>query len=407
MARGGKSSGPVAGCMISTAMRVGWVNVRRLGLIAAICLWSAPQWLLAGNVASGTGTAGAASVLGDDLFMAGSDLHLGDGSRGDALLAGGWISTAGTVQGDEVATGGRIDLGADVDGGLYAAGGQVRIRGKVGHNARIAGGHVEVAPAAAVQGGLTIAGGEVVVDGRIGKYLQIGAGSTRIDGQVGGNVDVASGELTVGPGAIIEGGLTYYGPQPPNIDRTAQIRGGTHFIERSHWRRPGHRHRFGAAAWIWLAGWIIAALILVKVFPGFVREVSEVARREPWVALLLGFAVLVCVPVALLLLMITIVGVPLALLLLLLYLLLLPLGYLASATAIGEWLLARSPPAAGKLPAYRMPVLIGVLIVLFLLTRIPLLGAALRFLLIVAGIGTLVLAAAQRRRGETGTATTT
>jgi hypothetical protein len=52
-------------------------------------------------------------------------------------------------------------------------------------------------------------------------------------------------------------------------------------------------------------------------------------------------------------------------------------------------------------------MLIGVLIVLFVLTRVPVLGGALRFLLIIAGIGSLVIAAATRHRGETVTAPTT
>jgi hypothetical protein len=55
-------------------------------------------------------------------------------------------------------------------------------------------------------------------------------------------------------------------------------------------------------------------------------------------------------------------------------------------------------------------MLIAVLIVLFVLTRVPLLGGTLRFLLIIAGIGSLVIASAARRRavaGETTTATRT
>jgi hypothetical protein len=126
--------------------------------------------------------------------------------------------------------------------------------------------------------------------------------------------------------------------------------------------------------------------------------VSEVARHQLWLALLLGFAVLVCVPVALLFLMLTIIGIPLALLLLFVYLLLLPLGYLASAAAIGEWLLARLRSGAQLVARDRILMLIGVLIVLFLLTRVQFLGGALRFLLIIAGIGSLVIASVARHR---------
>jgi len=274
----------------------------------------------------------------------------------------------------------------------------VQLDGKVARNARIAGGHVEIGPEADVQGGLTIGGGEVAVDGRVEKYLQVGAGSTRIDGHVGGDVDVASGELDIGPDAVIDGVLTYYGPQPANVASGAVIHGGTHYVERKHWGPAGHHRRFSMAGWIWLAGWIVAGSILLALWPGFSRSVSEAARRQPGIALLVGFAVLVCVPVALLFLTITIIGIPLALLLLLLYLLLLPLGYLAAAAAIGEWLLARLRHGAAILTRERIFMLIGVLIALFVLTRVPVLGGALRWLLVIAGVGALVVASAARHR---------
>jgi hypothetical protein len=350
----------------------------------------------------------AARTFGDDVFVAGSDVRVADGSAGDAILAGGSVTTSGVVQGDEVATGGQVDLGASVHGGLYAAGGRVRLNAKVARNARIAGGHIEVGPEADVQGGLTIGGGEVAVNGRVGKYLQVGAGSTRIDGHVSGDVDVASGELDIGPDAVIDGGLTYYGPHPATVAPGASIHGGTHYIERKHWYPRGYRRGFGLGAWVWLAGWIIAGSIVLALWPGFARAVSEAARRQPLAAALLGFAVLVGVPIALLLLTLSIIGIPLALLLFCLYLLLLPLGYLAAAATIGEWLLARTRRDDANLTRQRILTLSGVLIVLFVLTRVPLLGATLRFLLIIAGIGSLVIAGAERHRaGETATATTT
>jgi hypothetical protein len=366
----------------------------RRALALTLCLGTC----LAAQGASAREHDTAARTFGNDVFMAGSNVRVSDGSAGDAILAGGWISTSGVVQGDEVATGGQVNLDASVDGSVYAAGGHVRLDGKVARNARVGGGHIEVGPDADVQGGLTIGGGEVAVDGRVGKYLQVGAGSTRIDGHVGGDVDVASGELNIGPDAVIDGVLTYYGPQPATIAPGASIHGGTHYVERKHWGPRGHRRGFGAGAWIWLAGWIIAGCIVLALWPGFARSVSEAARRQPGTALLLGFAVLVCVPVALLLLTLSIIGIPLALLLLCLYLLLLPLGYLAAAAAIGEWLLARLHRGAEILTGQRVLMLIGVLIVLFVLTRVPLLGTTLRFLLIIAGIGSLVIASAARQR---------
>jgi len=362
-----------------------------LALIMSLCTCSAAQG------ASAREHDTAARTFGNDIFVAGSNV-VTDGSAGDAILAGGWVSTSGVVHGDEVATGGQLKLRADVEGSLYAAGGRVQLNGKVARNARIGGGHIEIGPEADVQGGLTIGGGDVAVDGRVGKYLQVGAGTTRIDGHVDGDVDVASGELNIGPDAVIDGVLTYYGPRPATIAPGASIHGGTHFVERKHWSPRGRHRGFGVSAWIWLAGWIIAGSILLALWPGFARAVSEAAQRQPGTALLLGFAVLVCVPVALLLLTLSIIGIPLALLLLCVYLLLLPLGYLATAAAIGEWLLARMHSGAESLTRQRILMLIGVLIVLFVLTRVPLLGGPLRFVLIIAGIGSLVLAIAARHR---------
>ena len=371
-------------------------------LIACLCTCLAAQGVCAREMAVHT--------FGNDIFMTGSNVRMTTGSAGDAILAGSWISTSGVVQGDEIATGGQVNLGANVEGSLYAAGGHLRLDGKVARNARIAGGRIELGPGADVQGGLSVGGSEVAINGRVGKYLQVGAGHTRIDGRVGGDVDVASGELDVGPDAVIDGVLTYYGPQPATVAGGAVIRGGTHYVERKHWGPARHRRGFGVGAWIWLAGWIIAGSILLALWPGFAHSVSEAARREPWIALLVGFAVLVCVPVALLMLTLSLIGIPLALLLFCLYLLLLPLGYLAAAAAIGEWVLARVHRGAEIFTRQRILMLIGVLIVLFVLTRVPLLGGTLRFLLIIAGIGSLVIAGAARHRaaaGETATATRT
>jgi len=339
--------------------------------------------------------------IGDDLFMAGGDLRVGEAVAGDAILAGGEIVTSGAIRGDQVVAGGQLRLGANTDGGLYAAGGRVHLDGRIGRNARVAGGEVEVGPDADVQGGLRIGGGRVEVSGRVGKYLQIGAGRARIDGHVGGDVDVASGELNVGPSAVIDGTLTYYGPQPATVVTGAQVKGGVHFVERTdpvHGGRTRLLHGFGVGAWLWLIGWIIAGGVLLALWPGFAGSVTGIALSRPGMALLIGFAVLVCAPVVAVLLMITIVGIPLALLAICLYLALLPLGYLASAAAVGEWLLSRMRRGAEIVKRDRILMLVGALVALFVLTRIPVLGGIVGFLVVLAGVGSLVMAGMARYR---------
>jgi hypothetical protein len=367
---------------------------RRLSLILVTILATAIAPQIAGAREHDT----VSRRIGDDVFMAGGTLRLAEAVAGDAILAGGRIATSGAVRGDEVAAGGRLELGANVDGGLYAAGGRVRLDGKVARNARIAGGNVEVGPEADVEGGLTIGGGEVDVNGRVGKYLQVGAGSAHVDAHVGGDVDVSSGELSIGPGAVIDGTLNYYGPRPATVAEGAQIKGGMHYFERKQWGHQGRTGGFGPGAWLWLIGWIIAGSILLALWPGFVRSVTDAALQRPGMALLLGFGVLVCAPIAVLLLMVTVIGIPLALLGICLYLLLLPLGYLASAAAIGEWVLARMRHGGEILMRQRLLMLLAMLVVLFVVTRVPVLGGIVSLVLIVAGIGSLVMAGMARHR---------
>ena len=337
--------------------------------------------------------------LGDDVFMAGGNLRIADTIPGDAILAGGRIRTTGAVRGDQVAAGGQVDLEANTDGSVYAAGGRVFLDGKVARNARIAAGNVEVGPEADVQGGVTIGGGVVEVNGRVGKYLQVGAGSARIDGHIAGDVDVNSGELNVGPSAVIDGTLTYSGPQPAAVAAGAQIKGGMHYVERKHWAHDGHSgmlRGFGVGAWLWLIGWIVVGSLLLALWPALARSVADTALRAPWVALLVGFVVLVCTPIALLLLMISLIGIPLALLGICLYLLLLPLGYLASAAVAGEWLLSRVRRGSEIVLRHRILMLAGVLVVLFVLTRVPVLGLVVKLLTILIGVGSLVMAGRSR-----------
>lgn len=336
--------------------------------------------------------------LGNDVFAAGADIRLTDEIYGDAIAAGGSVTLGGTVRGDTVAAGGELKLRGSTDEDLYAAGGEVLVTGHVAGSARIAGGEVELDRDAVIDGGVSLAGGRVVVDGRVGQYLQIAAGSARLDGRIGGDVEASGGELTVGPGAVIDGTLTFRGPEPPEVAASAQVRGGVQHIP-AKGDRHALRAALGLAALVWLAGWIIAGCVLLAIWPGFASSVTNTATQRFGLSLLGGFLLFVGMPVAIVLLAISLVGIPLGLFVLCAYLVLLPLGYLASATAIGDWLLPRIRRGAGIATRHRIFMLLGVLVALSLLTRVPVLGGILTLLVILTGMGSIVIAATGRYRG--------
>lgn len=333
-------------------------------------------------------------ALGNDRFSAGDEVQLVDEIYGDAIAAGGEVTLDAKVRGDALVAGGRLTLRGSVDEDLYVAGGEVRLSGHVAGSARIAGGEIDIERDAVIDGGVSLAGGRVEVEGRLGQYLQVAGGSVRLNGEVGGDVEVAAGELEVGPATVIEGSLTYRGPKPPEVARDAQVR--VRYIPEARSRWPAIA---GTFALLWLAGWIVVGVVVMALAPGLARRVAATVQNRTGMSLLAGCAVLIGVPIAIFLLMITLVGIPLGLLALGLYLVLLPLGYLASAFAIGDWLLLRIRRGGEPAMRHRLLMLVAVLVGLFVLTRIPFIGGLIAILLVLAGIGSIVLAAVTGQRG--------
>jgi len=336
------------------------------------------------------------SSFGSDRFSAGGMVSLIEPVEGDAILAGGQVQTASEVKGDLVVAGGEVSVGGGVGDDLYAAGGDVAVDAIVAGNARVAGGEVEIGPATTIAGGASVTGGRVKFDGSVTSYLQVTGGDVRLDGAVGGDAIVRSGELTIGPGTRIDGKLVYRGPKAPVVPEGATIAGGVEFHEASGRRWMDEETHAVldagriAGSLLWFVGVFAVATLFTALFPLFSTQAAALIGREPWVSLGLGLAVLVCLPFLAVVLLITIIGIPLALLLVPVYLLLMFLGWVTAALFLGQKLLdllRRGQPA--NLGA-RVLGLLGALILLWLVRRIPYAGPLIGLAALCAGIGALV-----------------
>lgn len=330
--------------------------------------------------------------------MAGSEVRLSEPTRGDAVLAGGQVQVNAPVEGDGVVAGGTLELSGPFGDDLYAAGGQVRLLGKVEGNGRLAGGEVTLSPESAIGGGVSIGAGRAEIAGSIGRYLHVAAGSTRVSGRVMGDVDVTGGELQLEDGAVVEGTVTFRGPEPARVAPGARVLGEVRHV-------PGGETAgdswigaamFGLIAWI---GTAIVAAVLWALSPGFTRAVAENAARRTGTALLAGIALAGGGPIVILMLFASIIGIPLALLAVYAYLVLYPLGYLAGVVSVTEWLLERMRPGRAHAWRERLPLLLAVLFGAFLLAAVPVLGWLCILTLTLIGMGAIALAATGRRRG--------
>jgi len=320
-------------------------------------------------------------VLGGDHFIAGGEVTVGRPVNGDLVVTGGDVDVATAVAGDVFALGGKLRVRGDVGGSIAAATGQMTTDGKVGRNLRIAGGRVGLEQRSEIAGNLSVSGGQVRLRGSVHGQVLAGGGTVLIEGPVGGDVVVGGGEVELGPNVRIAGQLRYCSAKPLRQDPDAQVRGGVEQIPalaNHHEQRvkAWHGARTAAAGLPWTRGLVAMAGLLVGLLPDFCGAVARTLRERPGASLLLGFAVLICVPLGL---------VALAL-----YGALLPVAYVCAGLALVEWGLRRWQSQRAERPATRFAAA-AVLLALSLLAFIPMPGALVGFVVTLAGMGALLL----------------
>jgi hypothetical protein len=325
--------------------------------------------------------------LGSDHFTFGSRVELTQAAKGNIIAAGEEVGILAPVAADTLVAGGTLDLRGPFGADVYAAGGRVDLDGHVAGSVRAAGGSVQLGPNTDVRGGISIAAGEAAVRGTLHDYLQIAAGTTLLDANVAGDVEVSGGSLEVGPAATIQGALTFQGPQPPQISPGARVIGEVRHIAPA----PAPAWQGRGPSLIWALGLALLGALGFAFLPKLSRAVVQIASDETRSALLVGACLLFGVPVAALLALFTILGAPLALVALALYALCLPLGYVVSGMALSERLWRRWGPAGEPRTAHRFLTLSLVLVLLAALCSVPVLGWGVTVLLLSAGMGSLAL----------------
>jgi cytoskeletal protein CcmA (bactofilin family) len=336
------------------------------------------------------GTDLVAIDLGKDHFAAGRDITVTGSVAGDLLAAGNEIILSEKVGGDAVAAGGTVRLNGNVSDNAYAAGGRVYVNGTIARNARLAGGDVEIARSARIEGGASIAAGQAHVDGAIGNYLQAAGGSLYLNGPIGGDVDASARQIELGPDARINGKLRYRSNAVLKQDPGAQVMGGIEQLPFRMRRAPAVARGFAVVMfWFWTFGLMVLVAILF-LLPGFTNVIGTLEAR-PGASALLGFALLVCIPIASLILLITLIGAPLALLSIAAYFALLLVGYIAAAAAIGDLLLKWLRHKATETAGWRILAAICGVFIIALLGRIPFLGGLIVFVALIMGIGAIGL----------------
>ncbi|MDQ1275858.1 MAG: hypothetical protein QG610_1433 [Euryarchaeota archaeon] len=312
-------------------------------------------------------------------FGGGDNLQIDQDIQGDLVLAGSVIEINGNVMDDFTGAGGELVINGDISGNIMAVGGTIRVNGDVGGDLVVAGGQVFLSQDSTVEGDILLAGGEVT-----------------LNGIVNGNGSVSAGTLQTGDNFEIKGDLELEAENYPS-DLEEDVGGNLNVTTTEQDQYAGDSEGFSIFSFILgLLAALALGFILIYTFPVFVTELAEVVRFSTLKAGLVGFLLLIFVPVLSVILLITFFGWSLSVLLILLLALAALIATVPVKLLAGEIVYNKIfKKEAGKMMYY----LVGA-VVFAVIYEIPFLGSLISFIALLIGLGAIGIWLAKNAKPE-------
>ena len=339
----------------------------------------------------------------DNYYAAGNRIAVARAMLGDVVVAGRQVEITEPVAGDILAAGWRVGLSGRADDDVRMAGAEVAVNAPVNGDLTVAGGDVTLGAATRINGRSWITGGHVRIDGVFDREVRIAGGTVQIGGELRRPVTIVAEKLELLPTARLLGTLEYKTPTPAVIAGGATVAGPVTFT-RIAARDARDAHALSAVSSVLFTLHLtIAGLLLLWLMPQFMTRVVATLRAAPAQSGLLGFALLLAMPVAAVILIFSVVALPIGLTLAALYFVGLLTAILAIALYIGDVEARILRRAAITYRSRAMWLLAGVLS-LAILRGVPIVGTLVVFTGILFGMGALALAAYEAYRHAPGTA---
>jgi cytoskeletal protein CcmA (bactofilin family) len=395
---------------------------------------------------------GAGEVINDDLYVGAQEFVLDGTVNGDLIVFAQNVTINGKVDGDLMAAAQTVAVNGEVTGSIRMAGSilQVGEKAHIGTDIVSAGYSLENRPGSTIGQDLVFAGGQILLAGDVDRNVQVATGAFELRGNIGGDVTAEVGEadqgragpppalfmprsalaapnvkpgLTIDPSAKVEGNLKY--TQSKDVTVPAGVVSGKVTRTEPSTNVSAPREETAAQK---ITRWglnfirnsvtlILIGLLLLWLFPFFMRGLSDQLQAKPLPSLGWGAVAWAAFFFALLLIVVVtaIAGLLFGVLTLgqltgtviwlgLLTVLGLIVGFVLVTTfvakvvfglALGKWIFTQvhSPLAEHRY----WPMIVGVLITLVITTLLsfPLipgfLGWLLNFVIVLLGLGALWL----------------
>lgn len=323
-------------------------------------------------------------VVKNDLIVTCGTIRVDGTVEGDLIVFAEHLEVNGHVTGDVIAFAKVAEVDGNVDGNVRVFANTLWLRGSVAKNVSVFAEHVGFKEKSSVGGGMMLFAGDATLEGRLGRDLTGFIGKTLLNGYIGGSATLRHGHLSIGSLAEIAGKASYSGPYQPEVSPQAKLSSPLEIKIVKSRHRQSTAASFLKQALSWGAAFLFG-LILVLVMPRFFADVVR-SSREYVVAPLLGIATLVGVPFLAIIACITIVGLAVGIGSVLIWI----VALYASQAFFGAWLGERlmGPPAGTSAAVGRLAV--G-LLVFKIVGMVPYVGACVRFLVLIWGLGALTL----------------
>ena len=246
----------------------------------------APPQLFFNNAVDIQGTAGDIMAMGNSVRING---EVGD----NAVLMGRTVTIRYPVGGDVMAMGQIIKVDAPITGDLYAMGAEIQVTEDGGVGGTIVG-----------------TAQRIVVDAAIEGDVSLRSEQLELDGPIAGDASLTFGQLDLGKDAKIDGSLRYVAPNTHD-DLVAITNGDAAYSLGDDVDVPTVNGPFQVVMGLirgllraigsYLAQLLVGVLMLM-LLGEFARRPAKTIGEQPIISMVLGFAVLIAVPVVTILL---------------------------------------------------------------------------------------------------------
>jgi hypothetical protein len=331
---------------------------------------------------------GADEVEDEDVYLASNSARIDGTIEGDLVVSTGTLLLSGTVTGDVfVLSQGNVEVSGDVGGSLRGVARDVVVSGSVGDDVTIVA--VGTRISGTVSRDALVFGGLLEMKGAVERDVKGRVLTAVFDGDVGHDIDIAVGNLTLDGSTVVVGDVLYRSGSAADIASTAEVGGQlAQLPARGSWATE---LVLTIATIIGFFGFLFGGVVLLWLFRRTAPRAVDSVLTRPLRAAGVGLAALVVAPVLVAILVMTLVGVPVAVALLVLMLLALVFGPVPAVTAIGSKLLQGRWGLFGAF-------FVGAVIWRLGIWSIPLLGAAFYLGGLVFGLGGWVVAIWEHRR---------